>query len=206
MSRIIFIYSLLFIGILASCDQTETNSKKEAPIIVNIYDTLKIPAPTRLRPKLKLTPEALSAIENWTFYKTLVPALDSLSGPTLGQLRPQISKVYDVFENKNTADEAEVNTTPDGVETKAIQSRILAIQTQLNVLRNKSELNTPNPSAISMSIQKTKNGLQDLNLQLNERFSMSIKEMLEDIKKEDGDSLPLPQTPSLQLPPSIQNN
>lgn len=206
MSRFLFFFIVISALIAISCDnaQDPTTANTQEQFIAN--DTLSIPPLSGLKPVLRLTPEAFKATQNWTFYNNLSQGIDSLSVPTIGALKGRLKVLETVFENKETEEEAEVNTTPDTVETEAIESRMLAIQTQFNVLRNQCALNKPDVNAIAKGIVSIKNGLQHLNLQLNERFSISIKDLLEEIKNEKDDTLGIPPASYPTGPPEIQTN
>ena len=181
-------------GITSSCDDAKKSQGAPAEVTQKIGDTLTIPKLSGIKPGLPLTLEASEAVKNWVFYNNLSQAIDSLLGATMSELRPRIDGVAAVFQEKETAEEAEAPTTPETVQTTAIQARILAIQTQLNILRNNSDRNIPDVDKVAVAIVKVKNGLQNLNLQLNERFSMSIKDLLEEIKNEKDDTLKAPQS------------
>lgn len=184
MRRFILLWFLAIACTASSCDDT-TSPKETAPEAAqNTSDTLKIAELKGLKPNINLTKEAREAVTNWSFYTELSQAIDSLSGRTMGTLKPQVESLAEVFINKESAEEAEVPATPAIMETNAIQARIRAIETQVNTLRNHTNRQTPDLDQVAIAIVKVKNGLQNLNLQLNERFTISIKELLEEIQND----------------------
>ena len=187
MGRIVLLLFLITACIVSSCNDTASPKEIAQEISQNPSDTLKIPKLKGLKPTIRLTKEAKEEVSNWTFYTDVSAAIDSLNGSTVGALKPSVDRLTEVFVNKENAEEAEVRATPESMDTRAIQARVLSIETQLNLLRNHISRSSPDVDQMSLAVVKIKNGLQHLNLQLNERFNKSIKELLEEIQNEKGD-------------------
>jgi len=94
--------------------------------------------------------------------------------------------------------------TPAAMNTQPIKARLAALETQIRVLQNQLNKNNPSPKSIATSIVQSKNALQDLNLQIDERFALSIEEMLK-AANETTDSL-LTQQRLRSTLPKIQQN
>jgi len=67
---------------------------------------------------------------------------------------------------------------PSQLTTQPIQARLVALETQIRVLKNEVVKTKPSAQRIATAIVRSKNALQDLNLQIDERFSLSIEEIL----------------------------
>jgi len=165
-----FSHFLLFIII---CCTFSCNDKNDAPTqknetYINAIDTLQIANSINLKPRVKLTAKAKTAVEQWSFYIDLTKKIDSIPSKTLGQLKNNLDKFATLYQNEEAADEAEVSQTPPEVKTNAIDARLLAIETQVHILQNLADMNEPDPSKISNHIGELQNAYQDLNLQLNE--------------------------------------
>ena len=149
-------------------DEKQTPQEVTTTDKIDARDTLSIAKPTNLKPKIGLTPQAREGVANWPLYRDLSVAIDSLQIPTLGVLKNKIQKFDNLYEAKAEAEEAEVK-----------------------VLKNEAFLNKPNSEILSKQIGDLHNAYQDLNLQLNEAFNTSFRDLLEEIKLEneepDGD-------------------
>lgn len=188
MSRSFLLLSILIGLVFLSCNnELPANQTQSAPT-QNLMDTLRIPDLKGLKPDLALTKAAQKEVASWIFYKNLALALDSLSGTTLGELRPRVDQLVEVFDQKENAAEAEAPSTPSAMKTKAIQARIRAIETHVNTLRNLTDRRAVDVDVLVATLVKVKNGFQNLNLQLNERFTKSIKELLDEIQGETRES------------------
>lgn len=172
-------YLLSFILILAffSCDQ-ETNSAETVTTNVIATDTLIVPKLEGLKPKLRLTPKAEEVTKNWKFYQEVSAILDSLGKGNLSQTRALVTRLDKAYINQAKSTEADVNLRPSEVNTQPIKARLAALETQIKVLQNEVSRNEPSVDRIAFSIVKSKNAFQDLNLQIDERFALSIEEML----------------------------
>ena len=184
---------LLFLFVLAisACDEKQTPQEVTTTDKIDARDTLSIAKPTNLKPKIGLTPQAREGVANWPLYRDLSVAIDSLQIPTLGVLKNKIQKFDNLYEAKAEAEEAEVQVAPQETLSNAIQARLIAIETKVKVLKNEAFLNKPNSEILSKQIGDLHNAYQDLNLQLNEAFNTSFRDLLEEIKLEneepDGD-------------------
>lgn len=184
---------LLFLFVLAisACDEKQTPREVTTTDKIDARDTLSIAKPTNLKPKIGLTPQAREGVANWPLYRDLSVAIDSLQIPTLGVLKNKIQKFDNLYEAKAEAEEAEVQVAPQETLSNAIQARLIAIETKVKVLKNEAFLNKPNSETLSKQIGDLHNAYQDLNLQLNEAFNTSFRDLLEEIKLEneepDGD-------------------
>ncbi len=179
-----FLIILSFI-IITSCNQKEASPKPKENVILVGNDTIQLPTPKNLKATIRLTPQAQEGVKNWSFYNDLSAAVDSLPSNTLGELRLKIIDVDALYINLEQAEEDLAPVTPEAVKTKAINARLVAIETKAKVLQNSAQLNTPVAEDISRKIGELYNAYQDLNLQLNELFDTSFKDLLEEIKQEN---------------------
>ncbi len=200
-NRFYILYLLILISGI-SC-QEKKDTTQEVPLSINPSDTIALSKLVGLKPKLRLTPEAQKATENWEFYQEISQTLDSLEGNTIGQTRTHMSRINTAYDNLKKQLEAQLTgAIPAIMNTQPIQARLAALETQLKVLRNELSKNEPIPERITLSIVQSKNALQDLNLQIDERFALSIEEMLE-AANETQDSLTSTQPiKSVQLQPT----
>lgn len=179
MKKIGLFIVLLFIALLC----TMCKDKKVSTAIpfenFSSSDTIQLPKLTGLKPSLRLTPDATTATANWALYTSLVTTLDSLNLGTIGDLKNRLETIDKVFEDTQEAKEAAVDLMPMDLQTNAIKARLNALKTQIKALKNEAVKNNPDLVKIAHSLTRSKNALQDLNLQINERFSLSIEELLE---------------------------
>ena len=180
-----------FVLAISACDEKQTPQEITTQEQTLGKDTLYIAKPANLKPKIGLTPQAREGVANWPLYRDLSVAIDSLQIPTLGVLKNKIQKFDNLYEAKAEAEEAEVQVAPKETLSNAIQARLIAIETKVKVLKNEAFLNKPNSEILSKQIGDLHNAYQDLNLQLNEAFNTSFRDLLEEIKLEneepDGD-------------------
>ena len=179
-----------FLLLIIICCTFSCNNKNDAPAqkneaYINAIDTLQIANSINLKSRAKLTLQAKTAVEQWSFYTDLTKKIDSIPSKTLGQLKNNLEKFATLYQNEEAADEAEISQTPPEVKTNAIDARLLAIKTQVHILQNLADMNEPDPSKISNHIGELQNAYQDLNVQLNELFNTSVKDLLEEIREEN---------------------
>jgi septal ring factor EnvC (AmiA/AmiB activator) len=180
MSTYRFYFLCLFIVFCGLGCQEKKGVAKEVEVTTNPSDTIVLPKLLGLKPKLRLTSEAQKATKNWRFYQEVTQTLDSIKGVTIGQTRKYVSRLDRAYANLQEQLEAEVESvTPSEMTTQPIQARLAALETQIKVLNNELLKNDPQPDRIAASIVQSKNALQDLNLQIDERFALSIEELLE---------------------------
>jgi ABC-type phosphate transport system auxiliary subunit len=179
-----FLIILSFI-ITTSCSQKEASQNPKENVTLVGNDTIQLPTPKNLKATIRLTPQAQEGVKNWSFYNDLSAAVDSLPSNTLGELRLKIIDVEALYINLEQAEEDLAPVTPEAVKTKAVNARLVAIETKAKVLQNSAQLNTPVAEDISKKIGELYNAYQDLNLQLNELFDTSFKDLLEEIKQEN---------------------
>ena len=146
---------------------------------------MMIPNSTQgLKPSLRLTPKAEEAVKNWSLYQNLSKRLDSLQGVSLGKTKNQLSNLISIFDGQEEAEEAIVNLTPDNLESPAIKARLLSVETKLKIVNNYAQKSEPNAQEITTGIIELKNAFQNLNLQVNENFALTIEEMLKQLNQE----------------------
>ncbi|AWH73639.1 hypothetical protein DCS32_05560 [Dokdonia sp. Dokd-P16] len=179
-----FLIILSFI-ITTSCSQKEASPKPKENVTLVGNDTLTLETPNNLKATIRLTAQAQEGVKNWSFYNDLSAAVDSLPSNTLGELRLKLINVDALYINLEQAEEDLAPVTPEAVQTKAVNARLVAIETKAKVLQNSAQLNTPVAEDISRKIGELYNAYQDLNLQLNELFDTSFKDLLEEIKQEN---------------------
>lgn len=177
---------LLFIIVLiSSCDKEEASKQQNDNDLTIENEVLEIAAPKNLKPTIRLTSPASKGVENWSFYSNLTIAVDSLQATSLTHLKSNLKRFDVLYLTQEEAEEAEVPLTPEVVKTKAIQARLVAIETKAKILNSHAYLNTPDTLQIANQIGDVYNAYQDLNLQLNELFDTSFKDLLEEIKQEN---------------------
>jgi len=185
------VYFLLTLFVL-SCGKKESTVEQVVEGL-SPYDTIALPKLSNLKPRLRLTTEAQSTTKNWNFYQELSQTLDSLGRGTIGQTKKYVTQLDKTYANLKESEEASVNSTPNELNTQAVRARLAALETQIRVLKNEVDKNEPSVDRIAASIVRSKNALQDLNLQIDERFALSIEEMLK-AANEVTDSITTTQT------------
>ncbi len=175
--RFIFFWFLIILS-FTNCEEQKATTEKDV-LGTDPSDTIQLPTLTGLKPSLSLVKDAQEASEKWVLYKNLSSSLDSLQEGTIGDVRKNVASLEKAFLDLQEAEEAAVDPMPSELKTNAIKARLTALETQIMALKNEVSKNEPIPKAIALGITKSKNALQDLNLQLNERFALSIEEMLE---------------------------
>lgn len=188
MRTIHYLVLLLILLGCFSCDEKKPSAAPNQQEVLTGNDTLSIGQSLHLKPALSLTPEAIKGVADWKFYSNLSKAIDSLPATTLGALKVNLKDFTKIYEVAEEAEEAEISITPDDVQTNAINARLLVIETKLNVLENFITKNEPNGAIIAEKVGEIQNAFQDLKLQLNEHFSSSLKDLLEEIKKENEEA------------------
>lgn len=173
---------IIFLIIFIFCFSCKKEEKMIDKVIHNpsIYDTAQLPVLTGLKSTVQLTPKAKIATQNWNFYIQITQYLDSLGQGTVKQNMRFINlldKAYIGLQEKQKENAAII---PSKLATLSIRARLTALETQIQVLKNEMEKTSPSTHRIATSIVRTKNALQDLNLQIDERFAPSIEEILEE--------------------------
>ncbi|AEE19272.1 hypothetical protein JM84_0365 [Dokdonia sp. Hel_I_63] len=179
---ILIIISIIF---TASCSQKKASQKPKETVTLVGNDTIQLPTPKNLKASIRLTAQAREGVKNWSFYNDLSSSIDSLHTNTLGELRKQLIGLDALYIRLEEAEEAVAPVTPEAVQTKAVNARLVAIETKVKTLQNSAHLNTLVPEEISKKTGELFNAYQDLNLQLNELFNTSFKDLLEEIKQEN---------------------
>ena len=185
MKQRILIYLLSIFFFFTACEKKETQNQESETTNVVTIDTMMIPNSTQgLKPSLRLTPKAEEAVKNWSLYQNLSKRLDSLQGVSLGKTKNQLSNLISIFDGQEEAEEAIVNLTPDNLESPAIKARLLSVETKLKIVNNYAQKSEPNAQEITTGIIELKNAFQNLNLQVNENFALTIEEMLKQLNQE----------------------
>ena len=184
----ILIYLLSTLFFLNACEKKETQVQESEETQLLAIDTLTIPNSTEgLKPSLRLTPKAQEAVKNWSLYQNISKRLDSLQGVSLGTLKNQLATLIATFDGQGEAAEEIVDLTPDNLETPAINARLLTVETKLKIVNNYAQKGDPNPEEIALTIVDLKNAFQNLNLQINEKFSLTVEEILKQLDQEITD-------------------
>lgn len=188
MKPYILISIIIVIFFLNACEKKEPQTQEVQTNII-ATDTVTIPISTQgLKPSLRLTPKAQEAVKDWSLYQNLTKRLDSLQGVSLGTVKNQLSFLISTFDGQAEAEEEIVNLTPDNLESPAVKARLLSVETKLKIINNYAQKSDPNPEEISNAVVALKNAIQNLNLQINENFAMSIEEMLKQLEQEVNDT------------------
>ncbi len=64
----------------------------------------------------------------------------------------------------------------------------------MKIANNYAQKAEPNPEEIANAIIELKNAVQNLNLQINENFTLTIEEMLKQLEQEVNDTTSSPKT------------
>ena len=180
------ITALVIITVVSlSCDKKTSTQEVSTEKKTSSIDTLKIATPSNLKPVIPLTKQAKEGVLSWTFYNDLAAAIDSLNVSSLNDLKARLVTFDNLYLARQEAQEAEVSVAPEFTQNNAIKARLLAIETKVKVLKNNSQLNSPDANVLSLQIGEVKNAHQNLKLQLNELFDTSFKDLLEEIKLEN---------------------
>ena len=185
MKKLFLLLSVLSSILITSCEKKEAAQKSTEAAVAVGNDTLKLLSPTNIKSSIKLTTQAQQGVKNWSFYQSLTAAVGSIQSSTLGELRLKLNSLNDLYITEEEANEATVSITPETVQTNAVNARLVAIETKVKVLNNSALLNNPDAIDISNKIGELHNAVQHLNLQLNEIFDTSFKDLLEEIKQEN---------------------
>lgn len=184
----ILIYLLSTVFFLTACEKKETQVQESEETQLLAIDTLTIPNNIQgLKPSLRLTPKAQEEVKNWSLYQNISKRLDSMQGVPLGKVKNQLSILIAIFDGQGEAQEEIVDLTPDNLETPAVKARLLTVETKLKIVNNYAQKGDPNPEEIAHTIVELKNAFQNLNLQINENFSLSVEEMLKQLDQEITD-------------------
>lgn len=184
------LYLLSTLFFLNACEKKEAQNQASEETQLLTIDTLTIPNNTQgLKPSLRLTPKAQEAVKNWSLYQNISKRLDSLQGVSLGTTKNQLSILIATFDGQGEAEEEIVNLTPDNLETPAIKARLLTVETKLKIANNYAQKGDPNPEEIAYTVVDLKNAFQNLNLQINEKFSLTVEEILKQLDQESTDSI-----------------
>ena len=194
----ILIYLLSTLCLLSACKNNKGQATTSKETTLATIDTLTIPKSTQgLKPALRLTTKAQEAVKDWSLYQNLTKRLDSLQEVSLGTVKNQLTALITIFDGLQEAEEATLDLTPDNLESPAIKARLLSVETNLKILNNQVQKNDPNPEEIATAVVSLKNAFQNLNLQVNEKFALTIEEML---KKFDQEANDLQDTPEVKKP------
>jgi len=195
MKQSILIYVLSVFFLYTACEKKETPPQGVETVFVTTIDTMSIPKSTQgLKPSLRLTSKAQEAVKDWSLYQSLAKKLDSLDGITLGETKNKLSFLISIFDDQEESEKDIVGPTPDTMEKPAIKARLLAIETKLKIVNNYVQKREPSAEEISAGIVALKNAFQNLNLQINENFGLTIKEILKQFDKETGETIYTPES------------
>lgn len=186
----ITIYLLSIFFSIIACEKEKTQSATQESTPVSTIDTLRIPSATGLKPSLRLIPKAQEAVKDWNLYQTVSKRLDSLQEVSLGVLKNQLSTIIPLFDGQQDADEEDeilLEPIPNDLNQPAIKARLLTVETEIKVLNNYAQKSDPDAQEIATAVVALKNAFQNLNLQINENFSLSIEEMLEQLNQSIDD-------------------
>ena len=185
MKQYVGIYLVCMLFLFAACEKKDAQSQESDTTNLTTIDTMMIPTKSEgLKPSLRLTPKAQEAVQDWSLYQSISKRVDSLQGVSLGTLKNQLSILISIFDGQKEAEEEAVNLTPDNLEAPAIKARLLSVETKLKIIDNLTKKNEPNAQEISIAATEFKNAFQNLNLQINENFALTIEEMLEQLNQE----------------------
>jgi hypothetical protein len=197
----------IIIGFIA-CILLLQSCVKEAPTSPIIeestlhLDTITLKAKTGLKPSIRLTPDAQKATKDWRTYAALAKMMGEYQKISFLDLKNNVERGVGLFTQEEQAEEASVSIIPESMNTPAIKSRILVIETRIKVLQNLLLKYEPDLSSIETEMVGIQNAFQNLNLQINERFEKSIEELLEELRKEQktNDAIPSNGNPSARPP------
>lgn len=186
----ITIYLLSIFFFLIACDKEKTQNTAQESTPASTIDTLSIPSATGLKPSLRLIPKAQDAVKDWNLYQTVSKRLDSLQEVSLGTVKNQLNTIIPLFDGQQDADEEDeilLEPIPNDLNKSAIKARLLTVETQIKVLNNYAQKSDPDAQEIAAAVVALKNAFQNLNLQINENFSLSIEEMLKQLNQSIDD-------------------
>lgn len=198
----IILFALFAFGYVG-CQQKQANTVA-TETNVTASDTISLPNLVGLKPTLRLTKDAQAATVNWVLYNQLHTTLDSLNAGTMGTAKKQVERLEQHFLDLKEAEDAAVDPMPSDLRTPAIKARLSALETQIKALKNEVSKTVVDPEKITIGMVRSKNAFQDLNLQINERFAMSIEEMIE-AANETLDSLVVPNKPFIKDSLNVNN-
>lgn len=178
---------LLCLSLFLSCEK-EGKVQEENQSKIKTLDTLTIPRLKGLKPELTVLPDAQKELISWKLYQDIAPYIDSLSATSGSKITTYITKLEKAFAFKGEIENKRVNPTPEKFRGPALKARMLALETKIKALKNATNTQKPEGERIAASIVGIKNAWQDLNLQIDELFNLSIDELIK-AANEEPDSL-----------------
>ncbi len=182
---------ILFIVVLLTLTNCKQSNTADTALVVpqkSMIDTIKIELAKNLKRKLSLTPPAQENVQNWSAYNTIANNLDSLSQPTIAELKRIIPTMIAAFENTEEAETANVSIKPDTLDFMPINARVLTVETQIRILKDLIKKRVIDHNRVTQELTKLHNTFQELNLQINQRFAKSIDEILEEFDEEQNNN------------------
>jgi len=167
-----------------SCDETKTDTNEQTQSNTSL-DQMRITSKATRKQQLTLTPEAQKFTKEWVLYTNLSKAIDSLRQPTVATIRSRAASLTALFTAQEQAEDAAVSSTPDTLDIPAINARLLVVETRVRLLKNLTSKTNVDTLSLRQELDGLHNAYQELNLQLNERFSKSIDQLLQEAQNTD---------------------
>lgn len=149
-----FIFVFLFgIFLWVSCDDSTVRLEEEIVSqeeLSNTFGESSVPLP-------KLTPGAENILSNWPVFDDLRNELQDVNGKTISEIKvkTQRLKLYS---------DSLMKTVPDTLSTKAILSRLLVVNTRVNMLDQEARKSRPDSASVEECLMELNNaGLNFIN-------------------------------------------
>ncbi|WP_203295251.1 hypothetical protein [Luteirhabdus pelagi] len=177
--KILFIVSLLFLGILVSCDdQNETVSQEATDI-----ETQEMSFTTEAYSLPKVSPSVQELTSEWGAFEDFEAEVKRLRNPTLAELREESDRLL-------TRTDSLQKKIPDTLFTKPVEARVRVTFTRAKLLYQEAYRIPPDSAAVQNALKEMFDAASHLITQLNEKIQKDaidlqrVESEQEEIKKQ----------------------
>ena len=153
-----FFLLLFSVSMVVSC-QNSSSESQEPQILVQ--DTARYGKKAYSFPKL--TNNAREQIENWSVYFDFYDEASTLNDIDLLELRAKTDRLLEHTDSLT-------KKIPDTLNTSAIYSRLIIVDTRINLLKQEANKGIVDIDAVEKNIAETNDAVKNLIVQLNEKF------------------------------------
>tara|TARA_R110002020_G_scaffold259768_3_gene473880 strand:+ start:31315 stop:31890 length:576 start_codon:yes stop_codon:yes gene_type:complete len=127
---------------------------------------------------IKLSQDAAATTASWKGYEVLEQALRDLDNSAIGSVKTEIDQWV-------VATEEIQRQKPDSLQDKSIESRLTVLNTKAHTLKQKVEKRDIDTAEVNQEATEFYNAFQDLKLQINMKFQISIDDILNEFDTEN---------------------
>lgn len=161
------IYLLLFIVLLASCQEKKAPSISAGP---DKEDSLILNRPLQLpNEEVVLLPEPGMITSEWLGYITAQSEIENFQSYNVKQVMQNAGPIAEIMKSLQ-------ETLPDNLRSKAVESRLVVLYTKAKVLEQKSSKREPDLEEISEIAQQIPSEFNNFKIQLNEMFLKTLEQ------------------------------